>query len=370
MVMRLAVLVTLSALLPLPAVSAQRNTTIETARRQIEDLNVDAAIADLNSVLRARNGLSNQHVVRAYTLLGIAELTRGNDSTALAALHEALWLDPELTVDSLMHLSSDLVTAFGTEKARWSSILRVTSEPTGAQVSFGSRVLGLTPVERNVPADTLLHLQAVSNEGRQEIILPVSSQSLISVHFRIPQDTVQWPPTLLPQTLRNRFLAASRTQWRPSMPPPPVVPSELDEPDLFAVIGGTIGATVGVILSTRVDWADSGFCEPGREGTCKWFVGGLITGVVAFVGVLVGAPIDVIRRRGALRRYEAYQAAQDSWERRQDTERNAWVQGQVQQSLAETQLERQSVIEQNVRIRLRNAALGEPHITIEHLTNR
>jgi hypothetical protein len=369
-VVRSLVLLTFLATLPLASASAQAVDLIETARRQLDELNVGAAIVGLRSALEQREELNRQQLARAYVLLGIAEVMRSRGSAAQAAFREALWLDPELRLDSLMHLSSGLRETFATEKTRWSSILRVTSEPTGAQILVGSRALGSTPLERRIPADTLLHLEATRNGGRKAIDLLVPSRSIVSVHIDLPADTLPWPIVPSEEELRRTFLPASQTEWQPSTPPPIAVPREPRAPRLWTVVGAMLGLVGGVALANAYNCLAP--CNPKYEvdSEALWAARIAIGGLGFVLGAGGGAIIDAVRRSRAHRRYQNYESELEILER----ERRVWIDERVRAARAEaeaaTEPERQRVIKHNAAVRASNALLPEPRVTIERLPGR
>jgi hypothetical protein len=145
----LCVAALLAAPLPAPAQTPPARY-IEAARAQIEALNADSAASLLRYAVDPRTGAGVADRLRGYVLLGIAELTREDRPEARAALQQALALDPELRVDSLAFLHSDLLSTFNAERA---SIVR-------------ARGLSLV-VE--MPADTLVPVQG---GGYQVVVLP------------------------------------------------------------------------------------------------------------------------------------------------------------------------------------------------------
>lgn len=89
---------------------------IEQARAQLDALDADSAASLLRYALDPRTGTGLAERLRGYTLLGIAELMRAQRSEARAAFRSALLLDPDLRVDSLAPLTSELVPTFATER--------------------------------------------------------------------------------------------------------------------------------------------------------------------------------------------------------------------------------------------------------------
>ena len=84
---------------------------IEQAREEIDALNIDSAFTILQLALR--RAPTGPDRVRAFTLLGITQLSRDDRVGARSALEQALRLDPGLRVDSLADLHTDLRAVFG-----------------------------------------------------------------------------------------------------------------------------------------------------------------------------------------------------------------------------------------------------------------
>lgn len=131
------------AVLVLPALlSAQTpaGRLITTARVQIEDLNNDSAAVLLRQALEPRLNATSAERLRAFILLGIAELTE-HQTQAREAFRQALLLDPTARVDSLRDLASDLVTVFDAERTR---VLAIRLEaPVDTELSVGGGHLPL-----------------------------------------------------------------------------------------------------------------------------------------------------------------------------------------------------------------------------------
>jgi len=133
---------------------------IEAARAQLDVLNADSAVSLLHYAVDPRTGAGLAERLRGYVLLGIAELINGRKSEARAALREALMVDPEIRIDSLADLSSELVSTFNAERA---SLVR-------------ARGLSLV---LEVPSDTLVPVQ---DGGYQVVVLPTRrSRVLLTV---------------------------------------------------------------------------------------------------------------------------------------------------------------------------------------------
>ena len=90
---------------------------IAAGRAQLEAMQQDSAALQFRFALDPRTGASIPERVRAYTLLGIAELAAGHRQPATRAFREALALDPGERVDSLADLHPDLLSTFNAERA-------------------------------------------------------------------------------------------------------------------------------------------------------------------------------------------------------------------------------------------------------------
>ncbi len=107
-----AVFVALVAGLLLPGAALAQANLVEAARAQIEQLNPDSAFRLLARALGPEERLAGPERVRAFTLLGITELLRGNRGAARQSFEQALRLDPVLRVDSLGDLHGDARIVF------------------------------------------------------------------------------------------------------------------------------------------------------------------------------------------------------------------------------------------------------------------
>ena len=147
------------AVLAAPPAAAQTpvQRLIEEARVQLDALDADSAVSLLRYAVDPRTGAGLADRLRGYTLLGIAELTREHRSEARAAFHGALALDPDLRVDSLAALASDLVSTFEAERT---ALARTQSLQVVAQV----------------PADTLVPAQG---GGYRVDVLPTGTARVV-----------------------------------------------------------------------------------------------------------------------------------------------------------------------------------------------
>ncbi len=111
------VVAALATLAALPRAANAQGTLVEGARAQLEQLNPDSAYRLLERALAPAAGTAGAERVRAFTLLGISELLRGNRGAARQSFEQALRLDPVLRVDSLAELHADTRVVFGEVRA-------------------------------------------------------------------------------------------------------------------------------------------------------------------------------------------------------------------------------------------------------------
>jgi hypothetical protein len=124
---------------------------LEQARAHIEDVKAELAKPLLEGVLR--QAATARERLRAYTLLGIAELNMANRPAARLAFDQALRIDPALRVDSLAYLDNNLILDF--EDARR---IFAASRPAAPVVEPAPRPALALAV--HVPNDTTLAFDA------------------------------------------------------------------------------------------------------------------------------------------------------------------------------------------------------------------
>ena len=98
---------------PLTAQSAAQRLTSQ-ARAQIDDINADSARTLLIAALNVSTTPAER--VRAFTLLGIAELNRKNASAARDAFVRALSIDGTTRIDTLAFLDNEAPAVFATAR--------------------------------------------------------------------------------------------------------------------------------------------------------------------------------------------------------------------------------------------------------------
>ncbi len=122
---------------------------IEQARIQLDELRPDSALSLLRYALDPRAGAGVRERLRGFTLLGIAELVGGRRAEARQAFRQALALDPELRIDSLADLHSDLRPTFEAERAslaratQLAIVLEIPSDTSVQVLGGGFRVTAL-----------------------------------------------------------------------------------------------------------------------------------------------------------------------------------------------------------------------------------
>lgn len=102
--------------LPRAARAQAPGVLVEAARTQLENIQPDTAAALLQRVVDPRTNAGAGEQLRAWTLLGVAELMRGRTQAARFAFRRSLDRDPQLRVDSLAYLHSDLRRVFAAER--------------------------------------------------------------------------------------------------------------------------------------------------------------------------------------------------------------------------------------------------------------
>jgi len=109
----------LATLVPAP-VRAQGaiDALLQQARSQLEQINQDSAVTLLRRALDPLAGANPTQRVRAFVLLGWAQLLADQPDSARIAFREALRLDPQLRVDSLAEFHAYLQTTFDAERSQ------------------------------------------------------------------------------------------------------------------------------------------------------------------------------------------------------------------------------------------------------------
>jgi len=102
---------------PLPAQTPAARLVAQ-ARVQLDELRPDTAASLLRLVVNPGFGAGIADRLRAYVLLGVAELQLGRAPQATQAFREALGINPEARVDSLGPLHPELVSVFDAERAQ------------------------------------------------------------------------------------------------------------------------------------------------------------------------------------------------------------------------------------------------------------
>lgn len=331
---------------------------IDSARVLVDELSIDSALVLLRRALEPSASATRNDEVRALVLMGIAHLILDQREAARRAFQRALARDPEVSVDSLAHLSSDLIRVFGTERARVSSLLRVTGGPPGGTLRVGERLVGSTPFESRTVSDTTLLIEVRQQAWRQGTHVYIPQNSLVQVRFDTPLDTLPWP------VLRSRLELAKEIQlpndWHPSTAPPAELKPPSKYPPWTAVIIAGVFGLAGVALAADI--------RPRCEipPACSPVVGFLVG---ASLSLPIGIPLDNALYKTRLKGHERRTAAaRTRWEQ---AERQQWVNRQLdtEASREEARIneERSRIMRENDRIRTRNREPQDPRVIVERL---
>ncbi len=123
---------------------------LDSARAQIEKLNVDAAALLLRRVNDPAARATPGQRALARILGGVGELLQGREPRARVAFHEALGLDPLVRVDSLSFLHSDLVRVFEDVRAGPAALVVLLPADTVIPAESGVLRIGIR-TSRRVP---------------------------------------------------------------------------------------------------------------------------------------------------------------------------------------------------------------------------
>jgi hypothetical protein len=153
-----------------PSANAQSRpaTLLGSARSLIEDLNADSAFALIQVALDPRIAATRPERIRGLTLLGIAELMRGNRVAGRLAFEQALRLDGNLRIDSLTDLASDAAVVFSDARAALGPV--PTTEKPNIIVSGGLVRLGIPYDALSVWAGTLRYRISLSDLPFGELV--------------------------------------------------------------------------------------------------------------------------------------------------------------------------------------------------------
>lgn len=296
-------LVVLAAAVPLRAAVAQNGnggSLLEVARAQLELIQPDTAATMLLQVLDARSA-SPQEQLRAWTLLGVAELMRGRQQAARFALRRALERDPQLRVDSLGYLHSDLRRVFASEREN----IRLDTEPPALiglraavdttlapaagrlQIEVAPRrrvrlTATITPNGRNDPVWT--DEQVVNGTGLFEWDLTASGQPVAPGRYLLRVQAADPLGRLQPAT---RTVLITRmgvdTLETPELPESELLPDSVPvRPATSIIAGAALG--VGTLALASLIGNDE---LPGGGGGGKYIVAGSVS-IAAIVGFLNG----------------------------------------------------------------------------------
>jgi len=359
------VLMMATAVCPQVSAGIQPDVALERARLHLEDLKVDSALAGLTRAVNESTNLTRQQLTRAYALLGIVEATRGQNDLARRMFREALWLEGALRIDSLAYLHQAVLPLFDAEKVTWSSILRLSSEPAGAEVHAYGRLLGRTPLERRVPADTLVRIDLSAPGLHRVLEVYVPARSIVAVNVPIPGDTLAWPVVPSDEELHTAFLAASYREWGPATPHPQPIPP----PGQQSKTRTGWGATLGMLGGLGIWFSYAGLTRQKDSEAAQIAIGiGLLT-AGGLIGGALGHSADRAAWQRSNRRYQDYQTSLTRWQVTTEDERARWVDDRVRRRRSDIQKdvgpELDRIIRHNANVQARNATLPDPTVTIQ-----
>ena len=292
--------------------------SVAAARAQLEALDSDSAAVLLRFAVNPAVGASFTERVRAYTLLGIAELGRGQPPAAARALREALALDPELRADSLTDLHPDLRATLDAERAAMARARALTLRPEVSSDTliplYGGRyhvavvasarawvgititavgdsapayrdsqfVAGLVPFEWNLrradgspAAPGRYRVRFTAFDASGVVAMPVERDLDLE---RQAYDTLPLPPPIRPADLKPETTYVRRRQWTPLLRGGAFAagaallagfgpaPSGASDGRAY-VVGGALalGGISGFLSGRRVAQADSAAIEQNRR---------------------------------------------------------------------------------------------------------
>jgi len=102
---------------PVARAQTSAGRLIAAARAQLDSLNADSASVLLQRALAPGTDATPPDKVRGYVLLGVTELIGDREFSARLAFREALRYYPDLRIDSLAQLHSNLLAVFSAERA-------------------------------------------------------------------------------------------------------------------------------------------------------------------------------------------------------------------------------------------------------------
>ena len=292
--------------------------SVAAARAQLEALNSDSAAVLLRFAVNPAVGASFAERVRAYTLLGIAELGRGQQPAAARALREALALDPELRADSLTDLHADLRATLDAERAAMARARALTLRPEVSSDTlvplYGGRyhvavvasarawvgvsitavgeaaptyqdsqlIAGLAPFDwdlrrpdGNAATPGRFRLRFTALDAAGTYAMPVERELELE---RQAYDTLALPPRIRPADLKPETTYVRRRQWAPLLRGGAFAagaallagfgpaPSGASDGRAY-VVGGALalGGFAGFLSGRRVAQADSAAIEQNRR---------------------------------------------------------------------------------------------------------
>ncbi len=299
-----AALAALAALLPAATLAAQAtSSTIEAARSQIENIRPDSAIALLRRVPPTR-GMPTEP--RYWTLMGIAELLRGQDTDAQAAFRRAIDADLALRVDSLTYLHSGIERAFNAARIEQRRAMGPAS-PVGVFVA-GDTVLapwqGRLLIELRPRLRSRVVLTVAPERDRGQVMwsdtLDVGAVATVAWDLQAQGDIVPPGRYVLRvggvDVLRRVMPTAERTLVVSRMPVDTVggatdgdVPPAVAAPRLERGSPGRllVGAALGIGAASLTALAGNRSLNDGFQDRGRFVVAGAVSGA-AIIGFLTG----------------------------------------------------------------------------------
>ena len=343
----------------------------------------DSANQHYGDFITAQREYLRQQLFIQFLSRGEATEVAGNDSAAVAAYLRASEFDDRVDARVGEMLARGVPAPRGTvdtwrrraeERARLPRVLRVTTQPSGVEVSVqGSRV-GLTPVECMLPPTDAATVSARRGGWTQTMSAPLPPGRIARIHFSVPADTVAWPAPRSRQELAQEVLRIrpfTPTLAQPLQPPAPVRSSTAKV--ALALVGGVGGMLLGIQIGPGL-FQCTGDQDPAYDNCSETAgeaeaTGALLTGALgALIGWVGGRSIDNSRFAQAQGRMTDYPPLLEAWQRNVSLERERWIDGRLgpvqQAENARVARGVGSARATNDTIRQANSRLGPPRLEI------
>ena len=288
---------------------------IEAARAQLDALRADSAFLLLQRSFNESPTPAQR--VRAFTLLGLTELSRNNRPAALQAFQLALRMDGALRIDSLADLASDAAVVFG--DARTALGIGNASQAARAQLTVDLTTPGDTTVPASggalriethptyhsrvvttvTPADAPSMIvwsdtQDVGGIGTRVWNLRDRSGAIVAsnryaLRARAIDSTGQVSPD------RERILIIARAAVDATPMPPALLPTAFAPETLVLRRGSLTGLLAGIAIAAGAAFVPSALgnasLSSGASHTAGYAVAGAV-GVATIVGFLKGTRVQ------------------------------------------------------------------------------